>query len=157
MQKSPSSIWHQDSNPQPFEYESSPNTTRTGLSPKSKFYHINYTRGETLITSKLVLTFNEFSSLFWMKRNTGFISENHHLNAAERFIKYTKYVYEVKCDILFEIIFSYLYHLSFCVIQILSKWTSLKKISKSKYLITDHLHLHGQGLIKSLLLQAEVI
>ena len=101
MQKSPSSIWHQDSSPQPFEYESSPNTTRPGLSPKSKFYHINYTRGETLITSKLVLTFNEFSSLFWMKRNTGFISENHHLNAAERFIKYTKYVYEVKCDIFF--------------------------------------------------------
>ena len=101
MQKSPSSIWHQDSSPQPFEYESSPNTTRPGLPPKSKFYHINYTRGETLITSKLVLTFNEFSSPFWMKRNTGFISENHHLNAAERFIKYTKYVYEVKCDIFF--------------------------------------------------------
>ena len=29
----PSSIWHRDSNPQPFEHESSPITTRPGLPP----------------------------------------------------------------------------------------------------------------------------
>ena len=35
--KIPSSIWHRDSNPRPFEHESSPTTTRPGLPPLKQF------------------------------------------------------------------------------------------------------------------------
>ena len=38
MTKCPSSIWRQDSNPQPFEHESSPITTRPGLLPIAVWY-----------------------------------------------------------------------------------------------------------------------
>ena len=38
MSKCPSSIWSWDSNPQPFEYESSPITTRPGLPPSMSVF-----------------------------------------------------------------------------------------------------------------------
>ena len=38
MTKCPSSIWRQDSNPQPFEHKSSPITTRPGLLPIAVWY-----------------------------------------------------------------------------------------------------------------------
>ena len=44
MSKCPSSIWHQDLNPQPFEHESSPITTRPGLPPEIADASFNYMR-----------------------------------------------------------------------------------------------------------------
>ena len=40
MSKCPSSIWCQDSNPRPFEHESSPITTRPGLRQGIKLYYM---------------------------------------------------------------------------------------------------------------------
>ena len=46
MSKCPSSIWHRDSNPRPYELESSPITTRPGL-PKRAFLQHTFIRSLT--------------------------------------------------------------------------------------------------------------
>ena len=49
MSKSPSSIWHRDSKPQPYKHESSPITTRPGLPPIYARFYIPFNPQEGLL------------------------------------------------------------------------------------------------------------